>query len=288
LRSPPVTAISRSGAAVQGERFVAGPEARGGRRLSAVLLGPGEIVEEAWLALPGVERVEASWRVELDGEPALVVRSQGGAEVDLFEPQRYRVFPLVADRTRAGRAPRLAVEVDSKRWHATQVVAADADHDGHDDLVLARPEGMTGGDLVVEVFVGRGGVRFASGSRRTDLDRQPEDHLLVGDFDDAGRPGLVTLHDTRVELLELAAGRGGRALERAPRLACELGPEPAQEGPTLEVRVEREGASGERLRGAGRTILGVLPHATAPRLLLLETEASGAERLLVVRAPNRG
>jgi len=287
LRSPPVTAISRTGDASEGGRFVAGPEARGGRRLSVALLGPGESVEEAWLALPGIERVEASWRVELGGEPALVVRTQGGVDVDLFEPQRYRVFPLAADRTRAGRAPRLAVELDSKRWHATQVVAADADGDGHDDLLLARPEGMTGGDLVVEVFVGRGGVRFEKRSRRTDLDRAPADHLLVADLDGAGRPGLVALYDTRVELLEFAAGRGGRALARAPRLACELGPQPAPESPTIEVRVEREGASGERLGGAGRTILGVLPDATAPRLLLLETEASGAERLIVVRAPSR-
>ncbi|HSM13280.1 MAG TPA: hypothetical protein VLA66_04370, partial [Thermoanaerobaculia bacterium] len=199
VTSPPVALLP--GAEGGPGRAFCGPEARGARRLRVV--EPGVEGEDglSWLALPGVESVERAWLVAFDGAPALVVHAQGAARIDLFEEQRYRVFALGGgDRTRAGRAPGLAVEVDSKRWHDTSIAAADADGDGHDDLILVRPEGITGGDLVVQVFPGRGGVRFESRARRTDLDAGPDEWRIVTDPVDPDRPALATIGEGTLEL----------------------------------------------------------------------------------------
>lgn len=279
ITSPPVALLSGMPAGAPG--IFAGPSARGGRRLIVAAVDAEGDARECWLALPGVEKVERSWLVDFDGEPALVVHAQGAAELNVFEDQRYRVFPLAPDRTRKGRSPRLAVEVDSKRWQDSTVTVADADGDGDDDLVLVRPEGMTGGDLVVEVYSGRGGVRFERGSRRTDLDSGPAEWRVVGGSG-AGSPTLATLDDGRLQVWRFAAS-GRRALERRPLVAVTL-----PDAPPAERRIElRAGGGDGEVRDvsiAAREILGDLETSRGRAILVLERDDRGAERLFAIDA----
>lgn len=283
LTSPRVTFLPGAGdeANALGSAWT-GPETRGGRRLLVTALEAEGEAGQAWVALPQVEEVQESWIVSFDGEPALVVRTQGAVAVDVFEDQRYRVFPLVADRTRAGRAPRLAVEVDTKRWHDTSVAVADTDGDGDDDMILIRPEGMTGGDLVVEVFSGRGGVRFEHGSRRTDLDDGPGEWRLVADPADPGRVALATIGRGKVEIWRFAS-RGRRALERRPVLSTPL-PKERPVARRVEVTVGGGESGVETREVEEHGLLGAVTTSRGVFLLVLERDESGAERLLALRA----
>jgi len=279
ITSPPV---ARLVVAEGAERVFAGPVARGARRLLVTAVDAEGEDRDCWLALPGVEKVERSWLVAFDGEPALVAHTQDGAELNVFEDQRYRVFPLGADRTRRGRAPRLAVEVDSKRWQDSTIAVADVDGDGDDDLVLVRPEGMTGGDLVVEVFPGRKGVRFERGSRRTDIDSGPgEWRMLSG----AGAPTLATLGDGRLEVWRFAE-KGRRAIERRPTLSVLLPRDPAR-GRRIEVTAGGEDSGIRDIAVTGREILGDVATAGGSSVLVLEGDETGAERLYAFALPGR-
>ncbi|MCM2270508.1 MAG: hypothetical protein NDJ75_10430 [Thermoanaerobaculia bacterium] len=270
LRLDGVPVVELRAAAGGGRRFAVGPEAATASRLRVLLLsenGAGEwTTSECWAALPAPETVEESWIVDGDDGPWLVVRSQGAVEVNAFENQLWRLFRLAPDRTRAGRRPALAFTSDSKRWHDNEVLVADADGDGRRDLLIARPEGMTGSDLVVERFVGAGGGRFDPRGRRTDLDAAPSDASWQADLDGRGAPGLVTL--VAGELVAWRVARDGRrALERDPWLRLPL---PRGEG---DAR-------------AALDLLGVAPRAgAAPDLLVLATPKKGEARLLLVRPP---
>jgi hypothetical protein len=80
-----------------------------------------------------------------------------------------------------GPCPTLAVELDSKRWHETAIALGDVDGDGHDDLLAAFPEGLSGTDLVVQWWRGEGRGRFESRAHRSDLKKAPGGWALVAD-----------------------------------------------------------------------------------------------------------
>jgi hypothetical protein len=272
LEGPPVTELAPT---PEGRRrFVAGPQTIGARlRLVLIEEGADGTWQRSlrWAALPAYEEVEESWLGEIEGAPALVVRTQGAAEVNAFEKQRWRAYRLAEDRTRAGRGPGLAVEVDSKRWHDNEALLADADGDGKTDVLIARPEGMTGGDLVVEAYPGEGAGRFDRSSRRTDIDDAPDRFELLADADGTGRPGLVGVGESWVSLWRFAV-KGRKALERDPLLrATWKRPEPPAPPP------------GEKAsRWTHLRWVGAVPVAGAPpRLLVLASPEKGEDRLLV-------
>ena len=62
-------------------------------------------------------------------------------KLSVFEKLALRVFPLSADRTRAGRAPTFAVETEVSRWRRAELVVRDVDGDGRDDLLVVGPLG---------------------------------------------------------------------------------------------------------------------------------------------------
>ncbi|MEO8198606.1 MAG: hypothetical protein ABI689_17975, partial [Thermoanaerobaculia bacterium] len=217
LSSPPVAAV-RSAA---GNLYLAGPEALGSTRLRCFEIAAGEAGTaasppvELWAALPGPEKVMQSWPFEIDGVPVLVVRTQAADELNLFERQRLRVLTLSADRTRSGAPPTLAVELDSKRWHETAIALGDVDGDGHDDLLAAFPEGLSGTDLVVQWWRGEGGGRFASRAHRSDLKKAPSGWELVATPDLPGGAGLFLVGRGRMELRAFSATGKGAVAERA-------------------------------------------------------------------------
>ena len=269
LAGPPVFELARDAAGRR--RFAVGPEARGAARLRVLLVEEGAnggwTTTECWTALPAPESVEASWIVDGDDGPLLVVRSQGALEINAFESQLWRLYRLGPDRTRAGRPPALALAVDSKRWHDSEAHVADADGDGRADLLLARPEGLTGSDLVVERYAGLGGGRFDRRSRRTDLDDAPRSFRWLDDVDGRGRPGLATLRGREVAVWRTAR-EGSRALEREPLLR-----EPIGADGEPEVRFE---------------LLGAAPRAGAPpEILVLAVPEKGESRLLRLPLPAR-
>lgn len=281
LASPRAVAVA--GGAGE-ERWVIGPLAVGDRRLRTLLAtGDRGDAVEAWSALGAPEAVEQSWPVALDGAPALVVHTQGAGRIDLLEPQRLRVLPLAPDRTRAGAPPSFAVELDAKRWQATEVLVADADGDGHDDLVAAYPEGLTGGDLVVETWRGLGGGRFAPDRRRSDLDQTPASWRLLPAATAEGRPALVAAGERTIELYALAAG-GRRALEPAPRFALPRAPAAGTPAAPAPAR----GAAARRRTQV--EILGAAELDGRPGLeaLVLEPAAGGGDRLVVLGLPAPG
>jgi hypothetical protein len=251
-------------------RFAVGPETATASRLRVLLVEESAdgawTTTECWVALPAPEEIEESWIADGDDGPLLVVRSQGAVEINAFEDQLWRLFRLAPDRTRAGRRPALAFQADSKRWHDNQALVADADGDGRRDLLIARPEGVTGTDLVVERFTALGGGRFDPRGRRTDLDTAPSEARWLADLDGSGTPGLLTI--TEGELVAWRVARDGRrVLEREPWLRAPL---PRGDG---DAR-------------ASLDLLGAAPRAgAAPDFLVLAEPEKGDSRLLVVRPP---
>jgi hypothetical protein len=268
LAGPPVVELAPDSAGRR--RFAVGPEVRGASRLRVLRIAEtadaGWTTTELWAALPAPETVEESWIADGDDGPVLVVRSQGALALNAFENQLWRLFRLGPDRTRAGRSPALAVSVDSKRWHDNQALVADADGDGRVDLLLARPEGMTGGDLVVERYAGLGEGRFDRRSRRTDLDDAPPRFAWLADVDGSGRPGLATLVGGELVVWRTAR-EGRRALERQALLRVPLA------------------------AGGGDAVfewLGAVPRAgLPPELLVVAVLEQGESRLIQVRATAR-
>ncbi len=270
--------------------YLAGPEAVGSTRLRCVRIDAspaGAAPIELWAALPGPETVAQSWPFEIDGVPVLVVRTQAADELNLFERQRLRVLPLAADRTRAGALPTLAVELDSKRWHTTAVALGDVDDDGHEDLLAAFPEGLSGSDLVVEWWRGRGGGRFESRAHRSDIAKAPAGWVLVPESGASGRPGLLLVGNGRMELrLFAASGRG--ALGDAPALATSLPRLAVPRAPkqvTLTVGPEGERTSVKNEEPEA-TPLGAVELDRRPdhELLAVQPKGDGSEQLILLRA----
>jgi hypothetical protein len=280
--SPPATRIVATGG---GDRLLVGPEARGRTRLRTLVVALDGDADgapvEIWSRLPGPETVEQHAFVELDGRAWLVVRTQGSEELNLFEEQRLRVLPLAEDRTRTGAAATFAIELDSKRWHELELAAADQNLDGTSDLLVARPEGIRGEDLVVEAFAGQGSGRFDRRARRTDLDGPFEAFRFAEDVDGDALVDLVTL---RERTIELRRGRShGDPVERTPFARVELAAAPQGVTEVTVALGAESSASGRRRSGV--EILGCLPRPGAtPALLLALAGEDGSERIAIVVA----
>ncbi len=293
LSSPPVAAM-RSAA---GNLYLAGPEALGATRLRcleivAAAAGAAEMPQptELWAALPGPEKVEQSWPFEIDGVPVLIVRTQAADEINLFERQRLRVLTLSADRTRSGALPTLAVELDSKRWHETAIALGDVDGDGHDDLLAAFPEGLSGTDLVVQWWRGQGSGRFESRAHRTDLEKAPSGWALLASPGLPGGPGIFLVGNGRMELRSFSAASKGAVAERAglavsiPALPAPVTPK-GDKSVTLSVGGSGESARVENIDPEALPLGAVeLDGRSGAELLAVQGSGNGSERLILLRS----
>ncbi len=208
--------------------YAAGPERAGKQRLRTLLIDPAsaEPPVETWALLPAPEDVEGVWMTRIDGRPSMIVTTYQADKLGIFEKAKLRVFPLVADRTRGGRKPSLAVQTVSRRWAALEPVIHDVDADGKDDLVLIQKEGMGGGELVIETYFGRGNGGFEPAPKRQKWELRAGRWSYGQDLTGDGRPDFAVLggelRGKEVRQLQVFAGtanpRKSGLLEKAPRL----------------------------------------------------------------------
>lgn len=276
LWSLPVTAV--------GDLQAVGPEENGKLRLRTLLLGPDGQRTETWSQLPGREKVDSYYYVELDSRPALIVTTSDADKIGIFAKQRFRLFLLTADRTRAGQSPSLAFETESHRWFPVEPVVRDLDRDGKQDLVLFQPEGLGGGDFVIDTFFGQGGGRFER-PRRLKLNNLEARSWHYGeDVTGDGAADLVTVSKTGLRVFAGSTDSKKDLLDRRPRQTVEIGD--AQETVTVAMGIGGEsGASVESSRAGllGGPQLVDLDGDGRMEVLLASQNAGGRGRLMVVR-----
>ncbi|MES1241694.1 MAG: VCBS repeat-containing protein [Acidobacteriota bacterium] len=277
LWSLPVTAV--------GDLQAIGPEENGKVRLRTLLLGTDGQRTETWSQLPGREKVDGFRYVTLDGRPALIVTTTDADKIGIFAKQRFRLFLLGADRTRAGRSPSLAFETESHRWFPVEPVLLDLDKDGRQDLVVFQPEGLGGGDFMIDTFLGQGNGRFEKPRRLKLNDLEARAWRYGEDLTGDGIADLVTISKTG---LRVFAGIGGAdprkdLLDRRPRQTVDLGG--AQEEISVSMGIGTGGASMESSRSGtlGGPQVVDLDGDGRPEVLLASPNAGGRGRVMVVR-----
>jgi hypothetical protein len=269
LDTPEVEVLPQDGSAPP--LYLVGPEANGKPRLHTLMItrdaegNPQRT--ESWSRFAGPEAVEGHWFVRVDGRPMLIVTSTGAEKVSLFEEQSLRVFPLTADRSRAGQTPVLAVPTASRRWFPARPFVLDVDRDGHDDLVVVQQEGLRGKALIAEVWLGQGNGRFAPTSRKVSLGVQAHGWDYGADVTGDGRPDLVAIEQTKLLVFPGTADPKRDLLDRRPRLALDM----PVSGP-LSVSVEA-GSAGTNVESS---------HADSLRTIDLDGDGR-AEIVIAVR-----
>ncbi len=281
VTSPPVHRLA--GIAGGPDVYASGPVRHGDRRVSSVLLdvGTGERLE-AWGRLPGAEKVEQSWYLRIDGRPCLVVTSQTADELNLLEKKRLRVFPLAADRTRAGKLPLAQLVTSITRWFDMSAEVADLDGDGKQDLLVAGPDGLQGDDLSVWAYPGLGGGRFGVQARKTQIQDAPQRWKLVGDLSEDGAADLVAVREGALEVWPTSPK--GKPLARQPSFRLEL-PAVARAERSVSVGAGEEGTETRRDQRGGWDDLTAVDLDADGRLeiLVLATDLGGRGRLVIAR-----
>lgn len=279
LTSLPVTAIRRQdGPPV----LVAGPEASGKLRLSTLLLASDGPHTEAWAQLPGPEEVASFHYLLLDGKPVLVVTTTDAEKLGIFANQRFRLFPLTADRSRSGQPPTLAFQTASHRWFPVDPVVADLDGDGKEDLIVLQPEGLGGGDLMIDTFFGQGNGRFERPIRLklNDLEGRAwrYGHDLTGD----GVADLAVVTKDGLQVFPGTPDPRRALLDRKSRRSVELVSQPTI---TVTVGAGTDGVetSSTRTASLGSPQVEDLDGDGRPEVLLFSANDNGRGRVTVVR-----
>ncbi|HYN23046.1 MAG TPA: VCBS repeat-containing protein, partial [Thermoanaerobaculia bacterium] len=264
-----------------------GPEENGKLRLRTILLGLDGQKTESWGRLPGREKVEGFRYAMLDGRPVLIVTTSDAEKIGIFAKQRVRLFSVSADRSRSGQAPSLAFESASQRWFLVDLVLRDLDKDGKQDLVVLQPEGLAGGDLMIDTFFGQGNGRFER-PRRLKLGNLDSRSWTYGDdVTGDGLPDLVTISETGLRIFAGTSDPRKDLLDRRPRHTVDLGG--PQEMTTVALGVGTGGVDMETSRSAslGGPHLSDLDADGRPEVLIYSPNDRGRGRVTVVRLTPR-
>jgi hypothetical protein len=242
LSSPPVTLLPGDP-----PLFAVGPEVGGRRRLQTILIpAAGGETLESWSLLPADERLMDDRRyLRIDGVPMLTATSF--QKIGVFAKKRFRLFTLGRDRSRKGSAPILAFETDCPLWYPLDAASADADGDGHQDLVLVHPGGLRGKELLVTVYRGLGNGRFDPKPRSWKLGAETHDWLYGPDLTRDGVPDLLVYAGDRL-LLYAGDAKASRPLAGRPIWSVAVPGSPKRE---VEVEVgesENDAPGPNRLR----------------------------------------
>lgn len=279
LSSPQVTSIE--GSEGTAPAHAVGPEDNGKLRLRTLLLTPDGQQTESWSRLPGPETVDGFRYVAVDGRPALIVTTADAEKIGVFAKQRFRLFPLGADRSRAGQPPSLAFDTESNRWFPVDPVLLDLDKDGKQDLVVLQPEGMGGGDLVIDTFFGQGGGRFEHPRRQKLGDLESRAWIYGKDLTGDGTADLAAFGKEGLRVFAGTADPRRGLLDRRSRPAIALG---TQERVEVSVAVGTGGVETASSRAAS-----LAPRAEdldgdgRAEILLFSRSAGGRGRVTVVR-----
>lgn len=264
--------------------YAVGPEDNGKIRLRTILLQPDGTRTDTWSQLPARETVDAFRYVTLDGRPALIVTTTEADKIGVFAKQRFRLFHLAADRSRAGQPPSLAFETETNRWFPVEPVLLDLDRDGKQDLVVLQPEGLGGGDLVIDTFFGQGNGRFERPRRQKLGNLDARSWSYGRDLTGDGVADLVTIGgETGLHLFAGTADPRRDLLDRRPRQAVDLAG--AQETMSVSMGIGNGGMSTEISRSAslGGPFVEDLDGNGRPEVLLFSASHRGRGRVLVVR-----
>lgn len=263
--------------------YLIGPEPNGKTRLHTLILtrdAEGKPQRsEAWSRFAGPETVDDHWFVRIDGQPMLILTSNSADKVSLFEEKSLRVFPLAADRSRAGQPPRLAAPTVSRRWFPARPFVLDLDRDGHEDLVVVQQEGLRGKALIAETWFGQGGGRFAAPSRKVSLDLQARAWDYGADVTGDGRPDLVAIEKTKLLVFAGTADPRRDLLDRRPRLSIDL---PASEPVSVDASLGSEGAVVETRKSRPLELID-LDGDGRPEIVVMVRDDGGRGRVTVVR-----
>jgi len=259
-----------------------GPEDNGKLRLRTILLAPDGKQTETWSRLPERETVDSFRYVALDGRPVLIAATSDADKIGIFAKQRFRLFPLNADRSRSGQQPSLAFETESHRWFPVDPILLDLDRDGKEDLVVLQPQGLGGGDLVIDTFFGQGNGRFERPRRLKLNDLDARSWSFGRDLTGDGIPDLVTVAKTGLHLFAGTADPRKDLLDRRPRKTVDLAG--AQETISISVGAGTGGMETETSRSGslGGPAVEDLDGDGRPEVLLFSPNAGGRGKVIVV------
>ncbi|HEY9421422.1 MAG TPA: hypothetical protein VIW92_08410 [Thermoanaerobaculia bacterium] len=246
LASPAVSVLP--GAGEEPALFAAGPVAHGKRRLLTLLFPPaGGDPVEAWSLLPAEEILDKSRFLRIDGRPALMAATY--EKVGIFQKKRVRVFFLEKDRSRGGAPPVLAVETECPAWGRLDVVAADMDGDGRQDLALMCDRGIVDRSLRVAVHRGLGGGKLEARPRIWDQEMEVRDWIYAAGLTKDGRPGLLVSNEQGLVVYGIEA-KGSKPLTAKPVRTLTPDPNLAQEAVrsvAIGVGVDKEDQEGAKV-----------------------------------------
>lgn len=256
------------------ELFLLGPEAVGPLRLRSYALDPAAAEEsrqkELWSRLPADEEVTSAFYTAIGEKPYLIALTTGKG---VFDKLTLNVLQLREDRTRSGAGPSFRVEIEARRWFDPEIALRDLDGDGQLDLVLIEQQGLSGNDLWISSYRGKGQGRFDEEARRSKLDLADARWVWGEDLDHDSVPDLLVESGDQLLLYAGRPGGKGKLLEGKSKVTFEA---PKLATAVVEVSLGTSNARAGNLGQEGAPMLFQLDDDAQPEVVLIRRSAGRA------------